>query len=248
MDQPMPAFDVNDEACVSLTPVECINAMFEHTDGEGRLRIPARLCDNDDINEETTAWLDCVMMWDDEDRNSVIAAYEELFAALKAIAAGSDRLGDTREENEGVLSAGLLNVWDVFIRDFETGDVDEETAMDIADRMASADFAAELEELFMELASENDEEIFRDCKEDPAVTEEEEELCSRYLAAVYEDAESRFNNRIAAYDVIIRAKRVFRLMKLNAPDIMINNEAILLARAMAVNACAEFVELVRDNE
>ena len=35
-----PAFDVNDEAYISLNPVDGINAMFSHTDGEGRLRIP----------------------------------------------------------------------------------------------------------------------------------------------------------------------------------------------------------------
>ena len=51
MDHPKPAFDVNDEAYIILTPVGCINAMFSHTDGEGRLRLPAWPNDTDDINE-----------------------------------------------------------------------------------------------------------------------------------------------------------------------------------------------------
>ena len=247
MDRSDLAFHVDDDAYYHLTPVDCINAMFDHTDSEGLLLIPAWPCDSDDFDGETAGQLACRMVWDDEMRRNVTSAYEELFRALRAIAAVSGRLGDTREENEGVLSAGLLNVWDVFIRDFETGGVDPKTAMDIADRMASADFADDPEDLFMELASGNDEEILRDGEEDTAVTEEEE-LYSRYFAAVYEDAESRLNNKIAAYDVIIRAKRVCKLMSLHAPDIMLNNETKLLAQAMAINACAESVELVFDAE
>ncbi len=248
MDRSDLAFHVDDDAYHHLTPVDCINAMFDHTDSEGLLLIPAWPDDSDGFDGETAGRLACRMVWDDEMRRNVTSAYEELYRALKAIAAVSDRLGDTREENEGILSAGLLNVWDVFIRDFETGGVDPETAMDIADRMASADFADDLEDLFRELASENDEEIYRDDEEDAPVTEEEEELYSRFLDAVYEDAESRLTNKIAAYDVIIRARRVCHLMHLNAPDIILNNEAKLLAQAMAVNACAESVELVSDVE
>ena len=248
MDRSNLAFHVDDDTYYHLTPVDCINAMFEHTDSDGHLLIPAWPYDTDDFDSETAGCLECRMVWDDDARRNVIAAYEELYRALKAITAVYDRLGDTREENEGILSVELLNVWDVFIRDFETGDVDKETAMDIADRMASADFADDLEDLFMELASENDEEIYRDGEEDAPVTEEEEELYSRFLDAVYEDAESRLTNKIAAYDVIIRARRVCHLMHLNAPDIILNNEAKLLAQAMAVNACAESVELVSDAE
>ena len=144
MDHPEPAFDVNDETYFSLTPVDCINTMFVHTDGEGHLRIPAWPNDNDDINEETTAWLECVMTWDDEDRKDVIGAYEELFATLKTIADVSARLGDTREENEGILSSKLLDIWDTYIRPFDLGDIDYDTVMDIEERMESAKFAADL--------------------------------------------------------------------------------------------------------
>ena len=248
MDRPLPAFDVNDEAYISLTPVDCINAMFSHTDSEGRLRIPAWLCDDDDINEETTVWLDCVMTWDDEDRNNVIAAYERLFAALRAIADVSDRLGVTREENEGILSDELLDIWDTYIRPFDLGDIDYDTVMDIEERMESAKLAADLSGLFEDVASDNGEEVFWHGEEASGVTAEEVALYDQYVAAVHADAERRLERVLAAYDVIIRAKRVCKLMSLNAPDIILNSEAKLLTQAMAINACAESAECVSDAE
>ena len=248
MDHSKPAFDVNNEAYISLTPVDCINAMFSHTDGEGRLRLPAWPNDTDDINEETTAWLDCLMTWDDKDRNNVIAAYEELFAALRAIADVSDRLGDTREENEGILSGELLDVWDTYIRPFNLGDIDFDTVMDIEERMDAARLAADLAGLFEDVTSENGEEIFWSGEEESGVTSEEEALYDQYVAAVRSDAERRLDRALAAYDVIIRAKRVRKLMSLHAPDIILNSEAKLLAQALAVNAFAESAELVSDAE
>ena len=248
MDHPKPAFDVNDEAYISLTPVGCINAMFSHTDGEGRLRIPAWPCDNDDINEETTSWLDCVMTWDDEDRNNVIAAYERLFAALRAIADVSDRLNDTREENKDILSGELLDIWDTYIRPFDLGDIDYDTVMDIEERMESARLAADLAGLFEDVASENGEGIFWQGEEESGVTKEEAALYDQYVAAVHADAERRLDRALVAYDVIIRAKRVHKLMSLHAPDIILNSEAKLLAQALAVNAFAESAELVSDSE
>ena len=248
MDHPLPAFDVNDETYISLNPVDCINAMFSHTDGEGHLRIPAWPCDNEDINDETTDWLDCVMTWDNEDRNNITAAYERLFAALRAIADVSDRLGDTREENKDILSGELLDIWDTYIRPFDLGDIDYDTVMDIEERMDAAKLAADLADLFEDVASENGEDIFWSGEEETSVTAEEEALYDQYMAAVHADAERRLDRALAAYDVIIRAKRVRKLMSLNAPDIILNNEAKLLAQALAVNAFAESAELVRDGE
>ena len=245
MDHPEPAFDMYDETRISFTPVDCINAMFSHTDGECRLRIPAWPCDDDDISiEETTAWLDCVMTWDDEGRKNVIAAFEELFAALKAIAGVFDRLGDTREDNEGVLSGELLDVWDTYIRPFDLGDIDYDTVMDIEERMDAARLAG----LFEDVASENEEDILRQGEEESGVTAEEEALYDQYVDAILADAERRLDRALAAYDVIIRAKRVCRLMSLEAPDIILNNEAKLLAQALAINAYAESAEYVSDAE
>ena len=41
MDRSNLAFHVDDDTYYHLTPVDCINAMFEHTDSDGHLLIPA---------------------------------------------------------------------------------------------------------------------------------------------------------------------------------------------------------------
>ena len=188
------------------------------------------------------------MTWDDEDRNNVIAAYEWLFAALRAIADVSDRLNDTREENKSILSGELLDIWDTYIRPFDLGDIDYDTVMDIEERMESAKLAADLAGLFEDVASDNGEEVFWHGEEASGVTAEEVALYDQYVAAVHADAERRLERVLAAYDVIIRAKRVCKLMSLNAPDIILNSEAKLLTQAMAINACAESAECVSDAE
>lgn len=60
-----------------------------------------------------------------------------------------------------------------------------------------------------------------------------------YGADVRRDAEKRLGKRVAAYDEIIRVRRVFALMTLNAPDIIIKIESQLLAQAMVINRFAK---------
>ena len=60
-----------------------------------------------------------------------------------------------------------------------------------------------------------------------------------YGADVRSDAEKRVGKRVAAYDEIIRASRVFVLMTFNAPDIIIKIESQLLAQAMVINRFAK---------
>ena len=57
--------------------------------------------------------------------------------------------------------------------------------------------------------------------------------------AVRRDAKERLGKRVAAYDEIIRARRVFALMTFNAPDIIIKIESQLLAQAMVINRFAK---------
>lgn len=59
-----------------------------------------------------------------------------------------------------------------------------------------------------------------------------------YGADIRRDAEKRLGKRVAAYDVIIRARRVFALMTFNAPTIIIKVESQLLAQAMVINRFA----------
>ena len=60
-----------------------------------------------------------------------------------------------------------------------------------------------------------------------------------YGADIRRDAEERLGKRVAAYEEIIRARRVFVLMTLDAPDIIIKIESQLLAQAMVINRFAK---------
>lgn len=248
MNRSKQACNIDAEAYRFLDPVDCINSMFEHTDCEGRLRVPDLSYNDEEDNEASAVWLECEMTWDDEARRNVIAAYEQLFTSLQAIAAVSDRLGVTRKENEGVLSDELLDVWDTYVRRFDLGDIDYDTVMDIRERMNAADLAADFAHMFEDIASENGEDIFWLGEEEPAVTAEEEALYYEYLDTVFADAESRLDRAVGAYDVISHAMRLFYFMTLNAPDIILKVEARSLAQAMAINACAESTDLVSDTE
>lgn len=66
-----------------------------------------------------------------------------------------------------------------------------------------------------------------------------DETSTSYADDVKRDAEERLGKRVAAYDEIIRVRRVFALMTLNAPDIIIKIESQLLAQAMVINRFAK---------
>ena len=57
------------------------------------------------------------------------------------------------------------------------------------------------------------------------------------------EAQKRIGNNVAAYDVVIRAQRVYKLMSMDAPKIIITNEAKLLAQAMVIHDYAESMKI-----
>ena len=63
----------------------------------------------------------------------------------------------------------------------------------------------------------------------------------------YDEGEKRLGRRLASVQVIERAWRTCRLISLGAPDIVINNEAGILAQALAVNMFGKSVKYVEYN-
>ena len=87
------------------------------------------------------------------------------------------------------------------------------------------------------------EEIF-----DAAASAEEQERYKAYCQAVQAESEDRVGQNIAAYDLVIRAKRVCKLMSVKAPAAVIDHEAGLLAQAMVVHNYGISMEAVDDVE
>ena len=89
-----------------------------------------------------------------------------------------------------------------------------------------------------------------------ALPEEETRFWNTYLRnfesddtdAICAEAEARVGKSPAAYDVIIRAQRLCRLMSLEAPEIIIRGEANLFAQALVIHGYCKDIEIIEDIE
>ena len=66
--------------------------------------------------------------------------------------------------------------------------------------------------------------------------------------AVCAESEARVGKSPAAYDVILRARRLCRLMALEAPEIIIRSEANLFAQALVIHRYCKEMEIVGEVE
>ena len=231
MEQPNLAFvaDIDNDAYCTLTPEECVRVMYEQTDPNGNLYLPAWPCDI--CFTSAVDYYALTMNWTEADCKTLNADYAALFESLKRIAAVYDQLGDTLEENRRVLSEDLVQVWDTYLRAFDTRGFDYDLIRDIEDRLD-------------EIAYANSSDGGDVPSEKTTVTEEERALFGQYVAQIHNDAEKRLDRKTAAYDVIIRAMRLCKLLSVNAPEIVVSFEAKFLVQAMAVNRFAVRFESV----
>jgi len=227
----------------SLVPEEAIPEMYQHTAKDGTLYIPARPYDNDEEDEDERFYC-CTMSWDKAEADKLAADYQALYGAIKRIA---EILGTDGTPEDEALPAELQSVWNTYLRDFETGDMDTDPVWEIGERL---EIVKDVQKLSARLAageelSEYEMELYNSCR-DAAVTEEELALYTSYRNAVHADAERRLGDAPANYEIVIRAKRLRRLLALAAPAFISNCEAFLLARAMAVHTCCTKLEVITE--
>lgn len=155
----------------------------------------------------------CKMQWSPEDAERLIGEYEEFRKTLQEMAALYERGADCDEKRPGVAASPRYNaMWDTYLRPFATEQFDGDAVFAIQEKLE------EWEEL----------------------TPEESELYDRYCKAIFEDCAERLRSGTCAYRLIIHAKRVFQLMTLQAPKVVIDNECAMLAAAMALHTyCTE---------
>ena len=169
----------------ALTPAECIVGMFEHTDSDGILCIPAWPYDDD---AEQGMLYKCRMRWTEADRDAVLRLYESCYDTMKSIAL---QCGSVRDGvDAAALSEAQKPFWNTYLRDFGSEDND----------------------------------------------------------AICAEAEERVGKSPAACDVIIRARRLCRLMTLEAPEIILRSEANLFAQALVIHGYCEELEIVEEVE
>ena len=226
---------------LAFTPAGFIDMLLEHTDDNGMLFLP---CWPDDGNGKPYL---CKMNWTKADAVRVTAEFNELYASLEALSGKWDEIDS--EADARVLPENLRKVWNTYLRDFETGDIDVAAVMDIYERLDTIREVSEISEKLSTGVKITKEEAayFRDYR-DTSVTEEERALCDRYREAVRADSQRRVGGNVAAYDQVIRAKRVCKLMSLRAPNAVLNNEARLLATAMVLHHYCERMDPVGEAE
>jgi len=149
------------------------------------------------------------MAWTEPDRAAAAAAFHSLMEALQAIAAQDSKPDGTADNARAELAQPLFGVWNVYLRDFDYGTPGPDT--------------------FYEISVKLDEN-----RAEP----EEEAVYRNTVKMIDEQCALRLGRSIYAYQFIIRAKRVHRLMVLNAPEIIITGEAKLMAQAMVLNRYA----------
>lgn len=128
--------------------------------------------------------------------------------------AGKYEALDIGADPHEVLTDELYKVWNIYVRDFDPAGLD-------------IDRIYELDEL-------TDEEL----------TEKDKALLNAYSASCHIDAMLRLGKSRVAYDVVIRAMRVCRLLALGAPAVIVRGEAGLFAQALTLRDHAVSVETV----
>jgi len=155
------------------------------------------------------------MAWTEPDRAAAEAAFNSLFEALREIADQDYDLDSTADTARRELGNPLFGVWKVYLQDFDYGELGKKAFFDIAERR-DGDGAEKAEEI-----------AFRSL-----------------LESLEKQSALRLGRRICAYEFIRRAGRVYKLMVLNAPAIVVNEEAKVLAQALALNRYAVYTRNV----
>ncbi len=222
----------------SLSAEELIEQMYARTDSDGTLYMESFFHTDTDVEEKS---LRCKLHWGVDGCEKVLNEYRRLHKLLCVLAAAWDTLDDTEEENKNKLPDELLSVWRTYLRDFETDGFDEQQMHDISERLDTIEFVRSLAK---DLAAgkpmnKDDIDYLRDYMNE-TVTDEELKTYDGYRDAIYADCERRVGSKPYAYREIIHAKRLCKLISLNAPKIILDNEGRTLAMAMVLNRyCTE---------
>lgn len=214
------ALYTNSEDGRVLPPSDAIICMFEHTDENGSLYIPEwpQWPHYGKPSADKERFYCCAMNWDAMDLKNALQSYESLYAGLKQIA---EKLAEICSDSaEDVLSEDLQKVWNKYLRDYETDAFDMALISDLSER------------LFLGVS----------------VSEEEAVAYAEYKAAVAAESKARVGDSPASCDVILRAKRLFKLMTLDAPRIIVACEANYLAQAMVIHTYCREMKTVENVE
>ena len=238
-----------------LTPADFISLMFERTDEDGILYIPGwsymrpgweyGAAGSTDVDNSYR----CKVDWNLAKYERVLEKFERVFGAIQEIAKYYDDLEDESADVKKVLKDPvLLEVWNTYLAEPDHGDFDTERFGEIYDKLSAI---AEVQYIAKRIARGEKIDTFE--KEalteyiDVTVSEEELEYRQAYLRHMHEQAELRLGKNICAYDLLLRAWRIYRLTNLGAPEVILNLEGRQFAAAMVLHDYGISKEVVDNN-
>lgn len=197
----------------NLSPSAYARFLFEHTDADGVLRLPKNFGEE---NEEFDRYDQFIMSWNEDALVQLTAEFEALYAGLERIAGVYDQLaGDEESVREILGSPELFDIWHAYIRGWDLSGLDEKAVAAVEKSISLDGGEGEL-------------------------SEEEEQLAAQYHSAYFDaitaDCRRRVGGNICAYNMVIHAKRLCRLLALGAPQIIIRHDARMLIQYMALHA------------
>lgn len=231
---------------LELNPSETINCMFEHTDNNGILYIPKWPSDDNMFNEKEQ-YYKCSMNWSEHDKKTAEYSFNALYSALKSLAEKYDLINS--DEDVDNLPLMLKNVWNTYIREFDIGDIDEDYVYEIMKKMDNENlYNAIGDDIKAGAEITTSESDFYYNYKDAGVSDDENEIVREYRKKVKYDIFDRVGMSYGSYDLVMRAKRLYKLLYLDAPEIIINNEANLLAQAVVIYGFCKNLIVVDDVE
>lgn len=193
------------------------------------------------------------IQWTEQDLKTVLDDYHTLRADLETLAEKAKEFGeekdfenDTEDVKAFLQDERLFEVWNTYVRGWETDEFDSETTFRYSS--PESDFDSYFDKIALEEAmadgyqlTENDKDLY-DLVKDTVVTEEELEEYDRYWECIAADAKRRVGDAPEALHLVLRAKRVWKLLVMTAPPIIIQNESRELAQALALHRFATETE------
>lgn len=212
-----------------LTPEEYIDYMFDHTDTDGNLYIRGWYV----LLEEPHSYR-LRMNWSWADSQKLKKEYRELYGAFAECAAVWRQNDETDVAEQ--LEATTRAVWEKYVYSYVVDDFDVDKIRDISDRRDDVDYCKQvMREL---IASDNNGEAQKDVLRslmDVSVTPEEEAYYRKFTRKIDELAAARLGGGLCAAKVIRHARRLCSLLRLQAPEVILNNEGRTFVAALAVN-------------
>ena len=221
-----------------LTPEDLIEKMFERTDADGVLYMPSFHLPSyfsDEHQDEIS--LRCVMGWElPNDCFAVLQEFDQLRAALVAIVKKCDEDGYLDDAAYAALTDAQKEIVDTYLCGFDSDDsFDMERIRDVSERIDTVD---DIREICRKIGAgvemdAHSEDYLRNYLSEKVSTEERN-YYNRFHAARIAECRRKLGDYPFAYRTVMHVLRYFKLLQLNPPDLIMNNEEKALAAALTL--------------